>query len=73
MTDTAAETKKPDVTFVRRFKKTGRSLGISYVDGSWFVFDRGDLDVDWSMHCGPYASAGDARQWIRDIVETSVR
>lgn len=75
MTEQVVEQKTPpDVTFVRRFKRTGMEMGISFVDGSWYVFTRGKpTDGDWAMHCGPYSDAGQARQWIADIVETVVK
>ncbi len=35
---------------------------------SWFVFDRQPNEA-WYLHCGPYATRGEAEAWILGIRE----
>jgi hypothetical protein len=65
--------KKQDVEHVRTFRETGRELGVALGPRTdcveWFVFDRAVGDPEWSMHCGPYSDAAQARWWIEQIRE----
>lgn len=59
------------VVLVRRFKDTKQSLGVGREGGSYYVYDQpcGASTVDWHMHCGPYATFDQARDWILEIRE----
>lgn len=59
------------VVLVRRFKSTKMDLGVGCDDGSYYVYDRpfGASAFAWHMHCGPYSTYDEARDWIREVRE----
>lgn len=60
------------MTTIRRFELTRTELAVHSLGGSWFVYDR-DFDAQgWHLHCGPYSTFDQARDWILAIQETDL-
>lgn len=60
-----------DVHTVRQWTD-GRQLGAGYVlsaPSTWFVYDRVSSVDKWHMHCGPYSTFHEAKDWIDNIQE----
>lgn len=59
---------------VRRFALTRVELAVHALAGSYFVYDRATDDprATWHLHCGPYSTFEQARDWILNIRETDL-
>ena len=55
---------------LRFIATTGRWLGVGFHRTSYFVYDRQRGESNWHLHCGPYATAAQAEDWIRALHET---
>lgn len=67
-----------DVHPVKTFAATQKELGAGYElrkPSTWFVYDRdagATGNGTWHMHCGPYSTFDQAKDWILAIRETPV-
>lgn len=61
--------------FVRcvRIFRSGAQLGVGRDEDAFFVYDRSTRLDPWHKHCGPYASAVEAANWINAIRDEGAR